>query len=557
MRETKTCRMVYKLISMNYHHRKGNAVLVFIVLVFIVLVSVALVTIIQTLPPSPLPTNAPAIEFSAERAIRHIQVIAKESHPTGSAANAAVREYILAQLKNLGLETETQRDGDLENVMGRIVGTNSSDAVLLTAHLDSVAESFGATDDGSGVAVLLETARALRPDAPMRNTVMFLFTDNEESGLVGAEAFIAHHPWAKDVKVVIGFDAGGLSGPGTLSTTSADNGWLIQQLTQADPYLTGSSAINALADSGTDFGHAFKTAGFSGYAFDLYWDRRIHTPEDDIENINPASIQHQGYHALSLARHFGNLNQLADTKKPDAVYFSVLRLFIVTYSSVWAIPLAIVVTVIFCGVLAFGLRRRVLTWGGISYGVFFVLAGLIIAPLPAILFGRWGHGVPLRYFGRLLNQPPQVITVTLLSLALIILWYFLSLRIKSVNLPDVTIGALASMWAGMAGTSIAFPALSFAFTWPLLFSLLACANWFYWCALQQNSKKVVVGLLFSGAANIVILGPTIVLGLFDQMALTLLLVGVLCGFLVPQIHLMLGSTIENQERHNPSLQPTR
>ena len=514
---------------------KGNAFLV-----FITLVSVVLVTVLRTLPPSPLPANAPASEFSAERAIRHIQVIAKRPHPTGSAANDAVQEHILAELKDLGLETETQRDGNLENVMGRIVGSSSSDAVLLTAHLDSVAESPGATDDGSGVAVLLETARALMADAPLRNTVIFLFTDFEEDGLVGANAFIADHPWARDVRIVIGFDAGGLSGPGVLSTTSADNGWLIRQLTQADPYLSGSSAINALADSGTDFGHAFKTTGFSGYAFDLYWDRRIHTPEDSIENLHPSSIQHQGYHALSLARHFGNLDQLVDPREPDAVYFSVLRLFTVIYSPTWAIPLAIIVTAVFCGILAFGLRRRILSWRGMGYGAFILLVGPFIAPLPAILLGNWGHGVPLRYIGRPLDQPPQVITVTLLSLALIILWYFLSLRIKSVNLPDLTLGALVPLWVGMIGTSIAFPALSFALTWPLLFSLLACANWFYWYAGQKNSRTVILGLLFSGAVNIIILGSTIVLGLFDQMSLTLLLVGVLCGFLVPQIHLMLG-----------------
>ncbi len=522
---------------------KGNAFLV-----FIVLVSVTLVTILQTLPPSPLPAHAPAAEFSAERAIEHIRVIAKQPHPTGSAANDAVRDYILAELKDLGLETETQRDGDLENVVGRIVGTSSSDAVLLTAHLDSVAEGPGATDDGSGVAVLLETARALVSDGPLPNTVMFLFTDFEEGGSIGAKAFIAHHPWARDVRIVIGFDAGGLSGPGVLSATSADDGWLIRHLAQADPYFTGSSAINALADSGTDFGHGFRTAGFPGYAFDLYWDRRIHTPEDNIENLNPSSIQHQGYHALSLARHFGNLNQLADPKEPDAVYFSVLRLFIVTYSSAWAIPLAIAVAGVFCGVLVFGLRRLILTWGGIGYGVFVLLAGLIMAPMPSILLGNWVPGVPIRFVGRSLDQPPQVGMAVLSTLVLTVIWYSLSRRFRSTSIADLTMGALGLMLAGMAGTSIAFPALSFAFAWPLLLSLLACANWFYWYARQKNSKTVVLGLLFSGAANTIILGPTILLGLFDQMSLTLLLVGTLCGFLVPLIHLMLGYTIGNLEQ---------
>jgi hypothetical protein len=522
-------------------------------LVFITLALATFLAVIQTLPPSPLPANAPATEFSAERAIRHVQAIAKQPHPTGSAANAVVRDYILAELKNLGLEAETQPDGDLENVIGRIVGTDSSDTVLLTAHFDSGSEGPGAADDASGVAVLLETARALVSEAPMRNTVMFLFTDFEEGGMVGAKAFIAQHPWAKDVRVVIGFDAGGLSGPAVLSATSADNGWLIRQLARADPYFVGSSAINALADSSTDFGHGFKVAGFPGYAFDLYWDRRNHTPEDNIENLNSSSVQHQGYHALSLARHFGNLTQLADPREPDAIYFSVLRLFVVTYSSTWAIPLAIAVTGVFFGVLAFGLRRRILTWGGIGFGMFVLLASLIIAPLPSILLDKSMPGVPFRFIGRSLDQPRQVGAVVLATLALTMLWYLLSRRIRSASIPDLTIGALVIMVIGMIGTSIAIPALSFAFTWPLLLSLLASANWFYWYARQKNSKITIIGLLLSGTASTAILGPTILLGLFDQMSLTLLLLGTLCGFLVPLIYLLLGFTIGNiVEAQEPS-----
>jgi hypothetical protein len=520
-------------------------------LVFTTLISAVFVTAVQTLPPSPLPANAPATEFSAERAIKHIQVIAKQPHPTGSAANDVVRNYILAELKDLGLETETQRDGDLENVMGRVVGTNSSDAVLLTAHLDSTLQSPGAMDDGSGVATLLETARALMSDARMRNTVMFLFTDHEEGGLYGAKAFIAHHPWAKDIRVVIGFDAGGVSGPGVLSATSASNGWLIRQMVQADPYIVGSSGINALAYSSTDFGRAFKVAGFSGYAFDLYWDKRD-GPEDNIENLNPSSIQHQGYHALSLARHFGNLDQLVDPKEPDTVYFGVLRLFVVSYSSTWAIPMAVAVTGVFIAVLAYGLKQRVLTWSGIGYGMFVLLAGLVIASLPYMfleyLVGPWIPGVTYDYDHRWLDQPPQMSVIFLNALALIIIWHTQSRRIRKTSLPDLTLGALVPIVVGMAVTSIALPALSYGFTWPLLISLIASANWLYWYAHQKNSMTAILGLLLSGAISIVIAGPAILLGLFDQLLLALVSLGALSGFLVPQIHLVLGYVAVKSEQ---------
>jgi hypothetical protein len=517
---------------------KGNTILV-----FIVLVATTALVVSRTLPPSPLPATAPDAEFSAERAIRHIHVIAREPHPTGSPANEAVRNYILTELQKLGLETETQRDDDLENVMARLPGTQSADAVLLTAHLDSTLQSPGAMDDGSGVAGLLETARALMTDEPLRNTVMFLFTDHEEGGLYGAKAFIARHPWVEDVQIVIGLDAGGISGPGVLSATSAGNGWLIQQVIRADPYLVGSSAINALAESSTDFGRAFKEAGFSGYAFDLYWDKGDGA-QDNIENINPSSIQHQGYHALSLVRHLGDLDQLTDAREPDAVYFNILRLYTVNYSPVWAIPLAVANILLFGAILTYGLRRAILSWGGIGYGIFVLLVSLVIAALPSLflefIMGPWLPGVTADYDNRALDQPFQMSMIVLIALALVSLWYSWSQRFRATSVPDLAIGALVPIAAGMAATSLAFPALSYGFTWPFLFSLLACANWFYWRAGQRDSKTVIAGLLFSEAANLVILGPGILLGLFSQLSLTLVFLGALCGFLLPQLHILLG-----------------
>lgn len=520
-------------------------------LVFITLASAALVSVVQTLPPSPLPADASATEFSAERAIRHIQVIAAQPRATRSSAYEAAADYVLAELEDMGLETETQRSHGFRNTIGWIPGDSSSDIVLLTAHLDSVPMGPGATDDASGVAVLLETARAMMTDTPPQNTVMFLFTDAEEIGSYGAKEFVDHHPLARNVRVVIGFDAGGISGPDVLTATSANNGWLIRQLAQAkNSYIWGSSAINALATTYADYPNIFRPAGFSGYAFSLYWDKRIHTPDDNIENLNPSSIQHQGYHALSLARHFGDLTLLTDPREPDAVYFSVLGLFIVSYSPAWTIAIAIAVTGIFCGVLAYGLKRRILSLVGIGYGAFVLLVGLIIAPLSDVVLGTWISNITSQVADRSLKQPLQVVMIVLIMLALTILWYYLSRRIKNISIPDLTMGALVPMVMAMIGTSIAFPAISFTFTWPLLFSLLSSANWFYSYAHQKSSKKAILGLLFSGATSIVIVGPSLLLGLFefDQIRLALIFLGVLCGFLVPQIQLMMGCTIDNQEQ---------
>jgi hypothetical protein len=209
--------------------------------------------------------------------------------------------------------------------------------------------------------------------------------------------------------------------------------------------------------------------------------------------------------------------------------------------------ITILVTVFFWGLLASGRRQKILSWRGMGYGVFVLFVGILVAPLPSFVFGHWGTNVPLRYYGRLLDKPYQVAVIALFVSIIIVFWYSLARRFGRVSISDRTLGALLVLWVGMIGTSIFIPALSFMLTWPLLFSLLACTNWFYWYGRQKYSNTVLLGLLISGAINIIILGPTIMLGLFDQMALTSLLIGVLCGFLIPQIYLMLGYPILNPE----------
>lgn len=220
-----------------------------------VLVAAAFVTLVRVLPPKDLPTSAQVTEFSAERAMEHIRVIAQEPRLVGSPGFESARDYVMGELAAMGLTPEVQRARisipvgfrqhmgwpvwpaqDVENIVARIDGTETDEAIMLVSHLDTVSSSPGATDDGNGVAVLLETARALKAGPPLRNSVILLFTAPEEAGFHGALAFILEHSWIEDVKLVINFDAGGLTGPSELTNTSPDAGWLIRELATADPY---------------------------------------------------------------------------------------------------------------------------------------------------------------------------------------------------------------------------------------------------------------------------------------------------------------------------------
>ena len=127
----------------------------------------------------------------------------------------------------------------------------------------------GAGDDASGVAAILESLRALKAGPPPDRDIIILINDGEEIGLFGAEVFAEEHPWAKDVGVVLNFDARGNTGPSFMFETSDGNGWLIEQMARALPHpmatsLTGE--VYRLMPNDTDL-TVYKKQGMAGLNF--------------------------------------------------------------------------------------------------------------------------------------------------------------------------------------------------------------------------------------------------------------------------------------------------
>ncbi|RKY18729.1 MAG: hypothetical protein DRQ55_12545 [Planctomycetota bacterium] len=89
------------------------------------------------------------------------------------------------------------------NVVGLLPGTGPSDEVIiLSAHYDHLGLADagadrvfnGADDDASGVAMVLELARALAAGRPPYRTVMAVLVTGEEKGLLGSRAYVAGAP---------------------------------------------------------------------------------------------------------------------------------------------------------------------------------------------------------------------------------------------------------------------------------------------------------------------------------------------------------------------------
>ena len=439
----------------------------------------AALAIYQLRPPAPNPANAPAAEFSSGRALAHLAVIASQSHPLGSPAHTQVRDEIMRELTALGLSPQLQTTPAISNILVRQQGSaGGGRAILLAAHYDTVPDSPGASDDGSGVVVLLETLRALRAGAPLRNDLICLFSDGEEAGLQGAKAFAYAHPWAKDVGLVLNFEARGNHGPAVMFETSEENGWLIAQLAEAAPHAVANSLAGDIykrMPNKTDL-TIFKEAGLAGLNF-AYLDgiNHYHSPLDTLAAIDERSLQHQGAYALALTRRLGDAD-LADTRRPDAVYFSLLGVTLVHYAQRLVIPLTIVALLLLVGVVLLGLRRRRLTFAGIGQGFAATLL-TVGATVLGVTVAWWLTGPLLgRKIARGAADYNSALDMLILSVCAVLVaslcYVWLARRISGWHL--LTGGLL--WWLVLTVlTSLFLPGGSFLFVWPLLSGLLALA----------------------------------------------------------------------------------
>lgn len=158
-------------------------------------------------------------DVCTDRLREHIAALEGVRHPVAAPeALARAERYLRRTLAELGYATTTHgfEDGgkSFNNVIATHPGTLRPERrVLVVAHFDTVSISPGADDNASGVAVLLELARILRPFG-FEKTVQFVGVNLEENseegtagtGLRGSRALAADarkKGWEIDAVVVL------------------------------------------------------------------------------------------------------------------------------------------------------------------------------------------------------------------------------------------------------------------------------------------------------------------------------------------------------------------
>jgi peptidase M28-like protein len=540
----------------------GHRVLVKVLLGMVTLsfsVGLGLLSIWSLVPPD-INANAPPTEFSSDRARDYLKAIAVKPHPIGSPAHAEVRDYIFGELLKVGLQPQVQkttavntgwgsayRAATVENIVAKLEGTANTRAVLLVGHYDAVPSSLGASDDGAAIVSLLETLRALKASAPLKNDVIFLATDGEEIGLLGAIAFVQQHPWAKDVGVVLNFEARGDHGPSVMFQTSDENGWLIDQLaeTVSRPVANSLSAdIYKHLPNETDF-TVFKQAGMNGLNF-AYIEgvASYHSSLDNMANLDERSLQHHGMYALALARRFGNSDLNGPTSRSEAVYFDLFGRTLIHYSRTTALVLATLVALIAFGVIALGLRQGLLTLSGQAWGFLALLLCMIGATLLVTLVWWTLDALagPRTSFQRGDTWTNHLYLTGFVLLTVAITATVYGLFRKRVSVDNLATGALLWFLLLLIVSHIYFPGGSYLLVWPLLSALIAWILKFTLPAGKLSLTKLCLISTVCAAPGIMLISPLtyqifVAVGI-SQASLVVVPVTLLLGLLLINFELM-------------------
>lgn len=109
--------------------------------------------------------------------------------------NQIIAKWIWQQLSSYGYQVTYQ--GQYANIVAMSPGYSAQACILVGAHYDSVAETFGADDNGSALAALLVTAKMVAEYIPQKS-VCFVAFNREEEGLLGSQEFVANYGSQKD-----------------------------------------------------------------------------------------------------------------------------------------------------------------------------------------------------------------------------------------------------------------------------------------------------------------------------------------------------------------------
>ncbi|HTH53863.1 MAG TPA: M20/M25/M40 family metallo-hydrolase [Edaphobacter sp.] len=184
----------------------------------------------------------------------------------------------------------------VDNVVAEIPGRDlPNEVVIVGGHLDSWQPATGAQDNGTGVATVLDVARAVKASGhPPRRTLRFVLFGGEEQGIIGSTAYArSHQNQMSTIDCVLISDTGAQPAKGWYVMGREDEK---EALTNVEPLLSGLGS----ADTTLSLEFLFET---DHIAFDLLgvptlvlWNetdkyfKLHHKASDSFDSVNQADL---------------------------------------------------------------------------------------------------------------------------------------------------------------------------------------------------------------------------------------------------------------------------
>ena len=491
-------------------------------IISLLLILVAVYWSFKVLMPSDISgIDTPKNKFSTERALIQLKEISKAPHYLGNDEHTKVRNYIIEQLQKLGLETYVQEGysiskwGNLskpKNILARIKGSDSGKALLLLTHYDSNPHSsLGASDAGSGVVTVLEGLRAfLNNNKTHKNDIVILISDGEELGLNGADIFVNEHPWAKDVGLVLNFEARGSGGPSyMLIETNQGNANLMKHFVEANPKFPVANSlaysIYKMLPNDTDLTRFREDGDIDGFNFAFIDDHfDYHTAMDTYERLDRNTLEHQGSYLMPLIKHFANAD-LTNIKSDDNyIYFNVPLFKTVIYPFSWIMPMLALALISFVFLIFYGFKKGALSSNHIGRGFLAFLISLITSAIIGLLLWKLLGTIYPQYkemlHGFTYNGHQYIATFTCLALSICFYVYH---RFYGNNNTASLLVAPLTFWLIICGlVAFKLKGASF-FIIPLYFGLLSL-----FLLIRQQRPNLIL-LTFLGFPVLVIMAPLV------------------------------------------------
>lgn len=275
--------------------------------------------------------GAAQTEFSQDRAYETVRMLAGKigPRPMGSPAEQRALQYAIESFHAAGCDTSylmqmdrTERGNTTSGIAVGILKGATGRIIVLGGHIDSAGPEIpGADDDASGIAVVVEVARALgenrRKDGqPLQSTIVFACFGGEEQGLIGSKYFVDHFDQIDSVAMMLQVDmANGLGiidiDPHTHAASAPP--WLVRAAIEEFyalgyenlRYPTHFYGVNYAGTRGSGSDHeSFLARGIPAIDFSTDVSKPIHTPQDNLDNFDPRGLKRSGKLVLRLIERF-------------------------------------------------------------------------------------------------------------------------------------------------------------------------------------------------------------------------------------------------------------